>query len=94
MCCQETEQRSMKRFYISKFKKYQKTRSAGALRAPTSSMRPFGPLLALRASLTSSFAPFGRSGRVTHADVSMMHVSIHMILDPDACMHDAYIYDH
>ena len=26
--------------------------------------------------LTSSFAPFGRSGRVTHADVSMMHVSM------------------
>ena len=31
---------------------------------------------ALRASLTSSFAPFGRSGRVTHADVSMMLVSM------------------
>merc|ERR1712110_1328550 len=28
---------------------------------------PSGRLLALRASLTSSFAPFGRSGRVTHA---------------------------
>ena len=28
---------------------------------------------ALRASLTSSFAAFGRSGRVTHTDVSMMH---------------------
>merc|ERR1711990_967821 len=27
---------------------------------------PSGRLLALRASLTSSFAPFGRSGRVTH----------------------------
>ena len=26
--------------------------------------------------LTSSFPPFGRSGRVTHADVSMMHVSM------------------
>ena len=33
-------------------------------------------LAALRACLTSSFAPFGRSGRVTHADVSMLHVSM------------------
>ena len=37
---------------------------------------PSGLLLAPRASLTSSFPPFGRSGRVTHADVSMMHVSM------------------
>ena len=46
-----------------------KTRSLGALRAPTSSLWPFGPALALRAGLTSSFAPFGRSGRVTYATV-------------------------
>ena len=38
-------------------------RSLGALRAPTSS-----------GLLTLSFTPLGRSGRVTHADVSMMHV--------------------
>ena len=36
------------------------TRSLGALRAPTSSSRPFGPL-------DLSFAPFGRSGQGTHA---------------------------
>ena len=43
------------------------TRSLGARWAPTSSCGPSGRLLALRACLTSSFAPFGRSGRVTHA---------------------------
>ena len=42
-------------------------RSLGARWAPTSSCGPSGRLLALRACLTSSFAPFGRSGRVTHA---------------------------
>ena len=36
------------------------TRSLGALWAPTSSWRPFG-------LLDLSFAPFGRSGQVTHA---------------------------
>ena len=50
----------------------------------------------LRAGLTSSFAPFGRSGRVTHAAVSMMvsimHISVILIVD-DACIHDACIYD-
>ena len=42
-------------------------RSLGALRAPTSRLRPFGPALALRACLITSLTPFGRSGRVTHA---------------------------
>ena len=90
---------------------YYKTRSGG----------PSGRLWALWACLTSSFAPFGRSCRVTHADVSMMHVSVmhvsvilivasmmhvsmvdpdtrgynaHLILDPDTCMYDAFIYVH
>ena len=36
------------------------TRSLGAIRAPTSSSRPFEPL-------DMSFAPFGRSGQVIHA---------------------------
>ena len=46
------------------------TRSLGALRAPASSWRPFlGRLWALRTCLTSSFAPFGHSGRVTHATI-------------------------
>ena len=36
------------------------TRSLGALRAPTSRWRT---------CLTSSFTPFGRSGRVTHAEI-------------------------
>merc|ERR550532_3633958 len=57
---------------------------------------PSGRLWALRACLTSSFAPFGRSGRVTHAAVSMMvsimHVSVILIVD-DACMYDACIHD-
>ena len=38
--------------------KYTNTRSLGALRAPTSSWRPFGPLV---------FVLRARSGRVTHA---------------------------
>ena len=41
-------------------KKIFQNRSLGALRAPTSSSRPFGPL-------DMSFAPFGRSGQGTHA---------------------------
>ena len=49
------------------------TRSLGALRAPTSSWWPYGPALG---RLNSSFAPFERSGRVTHTDVSIMHVSM------------------
>ena len=47
---------------LSRLQKYENTRSLGALRAPTSSWRPFG-------HLTSSFAPFRRSGRVTQPSV-------------------------
>ena len=53
------------------------TRSLGGPSGPQLLIcSPSGLLLAPRASLTSSFPPFGRSGRVTHADVSMMHVYI------------------
>ena len=40
-----------------KNEKYESTRSLGALRAPTSSMRRFGPPLALRASFWSLGPP-------------------------------------
>ena len=51
---------------------------------------------ALWASLTSSFAPFKRSGRVILADVhlSKMHVSMmHASLIHVSLMRDAYIHD-
>ena len=41
---------------------------------------PSGRLWTLWACLTSSFALFGRTGRVTHAYVSMMHVSLILIV--------------
>ena len=43
------------------------TRNLGARWAPISSWWPSATLLALRACLTSSFTPFGRSSRVTYA---------------------------
>ena len=47
-------------------------------------LRLYFKLEALRASLISSFAPFGHSGRVTHGTVIvLMH----------AFRYDAYIYD-
>ena len=47
----------------------------------------------LPASLTSSFAPFGRSGRVTHADVSMMHVSMmHVSMMHVSMIHVSMMY--
>ena len=54
------ESSSVSYLALSKANKYRNTRSLGALRAPSSSSRPFGPL-------DLSFAPFGRSGQVTHA---------------------------
>ena len=45
-------------------------RSLWARWAPTSSWRPFRPAFCPSGILTSSFAPFGRSGRVTH---ELMH---------------------
>ena len=51
---------------------------------PKKSKGPPGPdflLAALRASLTSSFVPFGHSGRVTNEDVSIMQVfMIHVFI--------------
>ena len=73
-------------------------RSPGDLWAPTPSWRPFG-------LLTSSFAPYGRSGRVTQAKVTTIFfylciydANIHdaRIQDAsncDACIHDAHIHD-
>ena len=71
------------------FKQVLDTRSLGG---------PPGPnfkSVALRASLTSSFAPFGRSGRVTHADVSMMHVSMmHVSMMHVSMIHVSMMYVH
>ena len=52
------------------FDHYRCTKSLGALQESRSQVLVYGPsnfVLALRASLTLSFKPFGRSGRVTHA---------------------------
>ena len=63
------------------FDHYRCTKSLGALQESRSQVLVYGPsnfVLALRASLTLSFKPFGRSGRVTHAP-----------LDRDALHRDA-----
>ena len=53
-----------------------------------------GRLWALRTCLTLSFTPFERLSRVTHADVSMMHVFImQYACIHDACIHNACIHD-
>ena len=68
--------------------KYEYTRSLGGP-GPGPNFQP----AALRASLTSSFAPFGRSGRVTHADVSMMHVSMmHVSMMHVSMIHVSMMY--
>ena len=61
------------------------TRSLGALRAPTSSLRPFGPPFG-----HSSIAPFGRSSRVTHEPLHrarMHHTRMHRTRMHRARMH-------
>ena len=53
------------------------TRNLGARWAPTSSWWSFGPAFCPSGILTLSFAPFGRSGRVTHAP---MHQTTYLSL--------------
>ena len=61
-------------------------RSLGALWAPTSRWRPFG-------LLTSSFAPFGRSGRVTHAKLTNSSFSTSTAMMHESMMHISMIHE-